>query len=76
MHGVNCCRYNTYRFGGKKRVVLSTASWLGGANPFLGYVNCGVGGASLAFALAFIVLTWCCPRQLGDSTRLSWNRNK
>lgn len=25
-------RYNTYRFDGKKSVVLSTASWMGGAN--------------------------------------------
>lgn len=29
-------RYNTYRFDGKKSVVLSTASWLGGRNHFLG----------------------------------------
>ena len=70
------CRYNTYRFGGKKKVVLSTASWLGGANPFLGIAYFGVGGASLAFALAFVMLTWLTPRQPGDSTQLSWNKNR
>lgn len=69
-------RYNTYRFGGKKKVVLSTANWLGGANPFLGFAYFGVGGASLAFALAFLVLTWLTPRQPGDSNQLSWNKNK
>ncbi|BDA41295.1 ALA-interacting subunit 1 [Coccomyxa sp. Obi] len=69
-------RYNTYAFGGKKKVVLSTASWLGGANPFLGIAYFGVGGASLAFALAFLVLTWLSPRQAGDNSQLSWNKNK
>ncbi len=71
-----CARYNSYSYGGKKKVVLSTASWLGGANPFLGIAYFGVGGASLAFALAFLVLTWLCPRQAGDSSQLSWNKNK
>ncbi|PPD75120.1 hypothetical protein GOBAR_DD27964 [Gossypium barbadense] len=27
--------YNTYSFGGKKKLVLSTSSWLGGKNDFL-----------------------------------------
>ena len=72
-----CChRYNTYAFEGKKKVVLSTASWMGGANPFLGIAYFGVGGASLAFALAFLVLMWLSPRQAGDSSQLSWNKNK
>ena len=29
-------RYNTYQFGGKKYVVLSENSWVGGKNNFLG----------------------------------------
>jgi hypothetical protein len=56
--------------------VLSTASWLGGANPFLAMAYFAVGGASLAFALAFVILTWSVPRKLGDSTQLSWNRSR
>ena len=69
-------RYNTYGFGGSKRVVFSTASWLGGKNPFLGLAYFATGGASLAFAAAFSLLALCTPRKLGDTSRFSWRRNR
>lgn len=46
-------RYNTYRFGGAKAVVLTTASWLGGRNVVLGWAAVGTGCAS---AVAAVVL--------------------
>jgi len=70
------CRYNTYAFDGKKKVVLSTACWLGGANPFLGYAFLAVGGASITFGVAFTMLAMCTTYKMGDSSRLSWNKNK
>lgn len=69
-------RYNTYAFHGQKKVVLSTASWLGGANPFLGLAFLAVGGASITFGAAFALLTMCTQYKTGDSSRLSWEKNK
>ena len=67
------CRYNTYRFGGAKRVVLSTAGWMGGRNVFLGAAYLAVGGSSLACAAAFFLLAWRFPRRLGDPALMSWH---
>ena len=65
-------RYNTYRFSGKKSVVLSTASWIGGRNDFLGIAYLAVGGLSLFFSLVFLGLHLRPPRLLGDVSQLSW----
>ncbi|KAJ3682015.1 hypothetical protein LUZ60_014588 [Juncus effusus] len=66
--------YNAYSFGGKKKLVLSTASWIGGKNNFLGLAYLSVGGLCLALALFFIALYVFKPRTLGDPMYLSWNR--
>ncbi|THG15733.1 hypothetical protein TEA_008669 [Camellia sinensis var. sinensis] len=67
--------YNTYSFGGKKKLVLSTTSWIGGKNDFLGIAYLTVGGLCLFLAMSFIVLYVVKPRPLGDPSYLSWNRN-
>ncbi|KAK4353682.1 hypothetical protein RND71_025876 [Anisodus tanguticus] len=67
--------YNTYSFGGKKKLVLSTTSWIGGKNDFLGIAYLTVGGLCFFLALAFMIVYLVKPRQLGDPTYLSWNRN-
>ncbi|KAL8530105.1 hypothetical protein ACS0TY_007259 [Phlomoides rotata] len=67
--------YNTYSFDGKKKLVISTATWIGGKNDFLGRMYMVVGGASLLLALLFSLLYIFKPRPLGDPTYLSWNRN-
>lgn len=62
------------QFGGTKSVVISTVSWIGGKNPFLGWAY--VAAAALFVVLAVIGLVWHClkPRKLGDMNLLSWNQ--
>ncbi|KAJ4974348.1 hypothetical protein NE237_007522 [Protea cynaroides] len=67
--------YNTYAFGGNKRLVLSTTSWIGGKNDFLGVAYLLVGGLCLFLAISFILMYVIKPRPLGDPSFLSWNRN-
>ncbi|KAK8575839.1 hypothetical protein V6N12_063492 [Hibiscus sabdariffa] len=54
--------YNTYSFGGKKKLVLSTTSWMGGKNDFLGIAYIVVGGLCLFLAVFFILLYVIKPR--------------
>lgn len=54
--------YNTYSFGGKKKLVLSTTSWIGGKNDFLGIAYLSVGGVCLFLAITFILLYVIKPR--------------
>jgi hypothetical protein len=54
--------YNTYSFGGKKKLVLSTATWLGGKNDFLGFAYLIVGGLCIFLAFAFTLLYFVKPR--------------
>lgn len=66
--------YNTYSFKGSKSVVLSTASFLGGKNPFLGRVYLAMGVLCMLMALASILVQVRHPRELGDRSRLTWDR--
>lgn len=54
--------YNTYSFGGNKKLVLSTASWIGGKNYLLGIAYLTVGGLCLFLAISFILLYLIKPR--------------
>ena len=54
--------YNTYSFGGKMNLVLSTTSWIGGKNDFLGIAYIAVGGICLLCAIGFILLYVIMPR--------------
>ncbi|KAK5792357.1 putative ALA-interacting subunit 2 [Gossypium arboreum] len=54
--------YNTYSFGGKKKLVLSTTSWLGGKNDFLGLAYVFIGSSSVTIAVVFTLLHLLSPR--------------
>lgn len=69
--------YNTYEFGGEKKLVLSTATWIGGKNDFFGGSFVAIGGICMFVAINFIIIDVVSePRPLGDPTYLSWNRNQ
>ncbi|KQK23950.1 ALA-interacting subunit 1 [Brachypodium distachyon] len=68
--------YNTYSFGGSKALVLSTTSWIGGKNNFIGIAYLTIGGLCLFLAMAFMVIYMLKTRTLGDPSYLSWNRDK
>lgn len=67
--------YNTYKFGGRKKLVLSTTTWIGGKNDFVGVAYLSLGGLCLFMAINFILLYVFRPRRLGDPSYLSWNRH-
>jgi hypothetical protein len=51
--------YNNYdlsRFGGEKKVVLSTMSWIGGKNSFLGSIYIVVGALCLFLSVLFVAI--------------------
>jgi hypothetical protein len=66
--------WNSYGFGGAKRVVLSTSTWLGGANDFLGVAYLVVGCVCMALALLFSALVAVKGRRLADPKYYSWNK--
>jgi len=61
------------QFGGKKFVVLSTTSWLGGKNLFLGVSYLVVGGVCILLAIGFAIKNLVKPRLMGDVQYLEWN---
>jgi hypothetical protein len=66
--------WNSYGFGGAKRIVLSTSTWLGGANNFLGIAYLSVGCICMALALLFSALVAVKGRRLADPKYYSWNK--
>jgi hypothetical protein len=64
-HGLSLSAHAAYdvsSFNGQKWVVLSTTSWLGGKNDFLGWAYIVVGIICFLLALAFSVKQYCSPR--------------
>jgi len=59
-------------FGGKKYIVISTTSWLGGKNPFLGYAYMVVGGVCILLAIIFGLKHMISGRRQGDTSYLEW----
>ena len=65
-------RFVVASFGGKKFLVLSTSSWIGGKNAFIGTAFVAVGAVALAFAAMFFAKHRVAPRKLGDTRYLVW----
>ncbi|KAI9364410.1 CDC50/LEM3 family [Zopfochytrium polystomum] len=80
--GVAAGRYNVSivqnfdvtTFGGTKSIVISTVSFLGGKNPFLGAAYVVVGVVCWVLGLVFLLRHMAKPRKLGDYNYLSWNQ--
>lgn len=62
-------------YEGTKSVVLSTVSWAGGKNSFLGVGYIVVGGLALVFTAVYTVLHLKHPRQLIDIDYLDWGQS-
>lgn len=62
------------QFGGTKAIVISTASWIGGKNPFLGWAYIAVAALFVLLGIAGTARHLLRPRKLGDMNMLSWNQ--
>ncbi|KAF9909521.1 hypothetical protein EC991_008503 [Linnemannia zychae] len=67
--------YDVTSYGGTKSLVISTVSFMGGRNPFLGIAYVVVGVICVVLGLVFTARHLYKPRRLGDHTYLSWNQN-
>jgi len=63
-------------FGGTKSIVISTVSFLGGKNPFLGIAYMVVGCICILLGVVFTARHLYKPRKLGDHSYLSWNQDQ
>ncbi|KAJ7702428.1 transcription regulator [Mycena rosella] len=61
-------------YKGTKSVVISTVSWIGGKNSFLGWAYVGAASVFVLLAIAGTARHLIKPRRLGDMTLLSWNK--
>ena len=68
--------YPVSSFGGTKAIVLSTTSWLGGRNFFLGYAYVIVGVVSIVLSVCFAIKHHMNPRELGHASYISWQHQK
>jgi len=66
--------YPVASFGGTKRIVFTTMSWIGGKNPFLGYAYLAVGILCIVLAIIFAIKHRVSGRQPGDTSYLEWAR--
>lgn len=48
--------YPTVQFNGAKRMIITTLSWLGGKNPFLGIAYLVVGSLCIVIGFVFLII--------------------
>jgi len=61
-------------YKGTKSFVISTVSWIGGKNPFLGWAYVAAASVFVLLAILGTARHLIKPRRLGDMSLLSWNR--
>lgn len=61
-------------YSGTKSIVISTVSWIGGKNPFLGWAYVAAAALFVALSIAGTIRHVMKPRRLGDMSLLSWNQ--
>jgi len=66
--------YPVRSYSGTKSIVISTVSWVGGKNPFLGYAYVASSAIFVLLSLAGTIRHLMKPRRLGDMSLLSWNQ--
>lgn len=68
--------YPVKSFGGTKSVVISTVSWIGGKQPFLGWAYIAAAILCVVLAIGGLIRHLIKPRKLGDMNLLSWNQGQ
>lgn len=68
--------YPVSNFGAQKSFVLSTSSWVGGRNLFLGYAYVIAGVVFVCLALCFFVKYRAAPREPGTAPYVTWCAEK
>jgi hypothetical protein len=63
-------------FDGKKKIVLSTTTWIGGKNQFLGWAYIVVAILCLLLAIGFGIKQWVSPREPTTSSELEKTLNE
>lgn len=61
-------------YKGTKSIVISTVSWMGGKNPFLGWAYVASAALFIVLGVAGLIRHLVRPRRLGDMSLLSWSR--
>eukprot|EP00002_Diphylleia_rotans_P026257 TRINITY_DN5221_c0_g2_i1.p1 TRINITY_DN5221_c0_g2~~TRINITY_DN5221_c0_g2_i1.p1 ORF type:complete len:330 (-),score=64.38 TRINITY_DN5221_c0_g2_i1:345-1334(-) len=65
-------RFEVNSFDGEKAIILSTMSWIGGKNDFLGWAYIFIGILFFSIAFLFGILTQVAKRSVGDENYLKW----
>lgn len=64
-----CLDYPVKQFDGTKSIVISTVSWIGGKQPFLGWAYIAAAILCVVLAIAGLIRHLIKPRKLGDMSR-------